>query len=351
MRQRQLDVARRRRDPALLGDVAASGRRDAAASRPCDRRRRPAADRARPDNRRPDCAERDAHGAWCGGEPARQRGCRRVRERPRAGRRRLGRVPDHRPERAVHGSGVRERHHWPVLRRHARHNRPRGRPLRPARVRERRERQLERVPARHRPHRQHGAHRVGDGTGRRREPPRHGQPHERLRRSSREWIGLGRRHRPVPALPGGRRQLDEPGSLLEHDLRRRRPLRPPRRHHRQRRRQLHLADRHRPRRQHRADRLGDGTGRRREPPRHGHPHERLRRSSREWIGLGRRHRPVPALARRRRQLDEPGSLLEHDLRRRRPLRPPRRDHRQRRRQLHLADHHRPRRQHRPDRAR
>ena len=51
---------------------------------------------------------------------------------------------------------------------------------------------------------------------------------------------LGRRHRPVPALPGRCRHLDEPGRDLRHDRGRRRPLRPARRHDRQRRQRLHL---------------------------------------------------------------------------------------------------------------
>ena len=60
----------------------------------------------------------------------------------------------------------------------------------------------------------------------------------------------------VPALAGRRGHLDEPGRELEHDRSDRRPVRPPRRDDRQRRQRLHLGGDHRPRRQHRSDRLG-----------------------------------------------------------------------------------------------
>ena len=57
---------------------------------------------------------------------------------------------------------------------------------------------------------------------------------------------------------------------------------------------------------------------------------------------------IPALAGRRRRVDEPGGELEHDAPGRRPVRPPRRDDRQRRQLLHVRRDHDPRRQHRPD---
>ena len=88
---------------------------------------------------------------------------------------------------------------------------------------------------------------------------------------------------------------------------------------------------HRPRRQHRSRPAAvTAPARRRERPRHDRTHEQLRRR-----GLGRRDDAVPALAGGRRHLDEPGRELEHDAPGRRPLRPPRRDHRQRRQLVHL----------------
>ena len=65
-------------------------------------------------------------------------------------------------------------------------------------------------------------------------------------------------------------------------------------------------------------------------------------------GSGRRDRPVPALADRRGHLDEPGRQLGHHGAGRRPVRPPRRHHRQRRQLAHLGDDHRPGRQHGAD---
>ena len=72
--------------------------------------------------------------------------------------------------------------------------------------------------------------------------------------------------------------------------------------------------------------------------------EQLRRLG--W--LGSRDRPVPALADRRRHVDEPGRELGHHRAGRRPVRPPRPDDRQRRQLPHLRDDHGARRQHGAD---
>ena len=89
-----------------------------------------------------------------------------------------------------------------------------------------------------------------------RERPRHGGADERLGRRR-----LRRRDRAVPALPGRRGHLDEPGRDVRHDRGRRRPLRPPRRDDRQRRQLVHLGAATSARRQHAPDRLGHEPGR------------------------------------------------------------------------------------------
>ena len=101
--------------------------------------------------------------------------------------------------------------------------------------------------------------------GRRGRHSRHRRAREQLRRPRR----LRRRHRHLPALPVGRRHLDEPGRELEHEPAGRRPVRPPRRHDRLRRQRRHLRGHHRARRQHESDRLDHRPGRRRQRARHG----------------------------------------------------------------------------------
>ena len=171
-------------------------------------------------------------------------------------------------------------------------------------------------------------------------------PRERLRR---QRLRCG--HRAVPALPDGRRQLDEPGRHLEHHPPHRRPVRPPRRDHRQRRRQLHLPRNHRPRRQHRTDRLRHRAGERRRDRRPGRDAgERLRRPSSQWLSVGRRHRRLRAASRGRRRLDRDAPDVGHGFGAAcgcgRLVRAARDDDRPRRQLLHVEHDHRPRRPHR-----
>ena len=164
----------------------------------------------------------------------------------------------------------------------------------------------------------------------RREPPRHGRPHRDGDRS-----GCGRRQRRVPALPRGRRHLDD-----DRRPTRRRATASRRASTRQSRPTASTTCAHsrpttsetRPRTWSRigaSTRRPDGLGhlprRRREPQRLGRAGEQLR-----GRGLGCRHDRVPALARRRGYLDDPVFPVGDLGRLRRSLRPPRRDDGQRR---------------------
>ena len=180
--------------------------------------------------------------------------------------------------------------------------------------------------------------------GRRRERPRHDRARQRLGRRR-----LRRRDRPVPALPGRRRHLDEPGRELDtttvadgqYDLRvtttdnagnaftsaaitiRVDNTAPDRQRHRARER--------------RRDRRAAGGA-----------DEQLGRRRR----LGRRHGRLRAQPGRRRHLDGDGRELEHRERpgcgRRRQLRPARDDDRQRRQLFTSRRDHGARRPHRAD---
>ena len=155
----------------------------------------------------------------------------------------------------------------------------------------------------HRARRQHAPDRLGHEPGRGRGRSRLDHARERLGRCR-----LGCRDCAVPALPGRRGHVDEPGRELEHDPAGRRSVRHPRRDDRQRRQRLHLPDDHDPRRQHGPDRLDHGSARRRRGRRGaGQPHERLGRRGRLRRPDGR----LRAQSCEREHLDGDGGELEH----------------------------------------